>query len=173
MDTLAGVPNSTLAMAYVAPEEVPIAGQSERPYLNVTCNFTMGSCVLQAGQQYGLAFDSSAPEAAYLIDGGNYSPYLDGTMFRSQNTDVWAEESYGDVFFQISATSQPELITLCLPDKETLQIAWTNNTGPILIDQSTNLIDWTCIVGPLDNTSSWTGTIDESWIGYFRVRQMQ
>ena len=171
-DTLDGVPNATLAETYVDPTEVPTSLPG-RPVLNVTGIYSSATLILEAGEQYGLVFDSTEPEANYRIYGSTYYPYPDGTQFRSQNTNVWTEQSSGDLFFQVMARSRCEIQTLCLETNGQARMAWTNSTGQIWIDQSTNLVDWLPIGGPLTNTNAWTGTIDVGESGFFRIRQTE
>lgn len=171
-DTVAGVPNATLAVTYVATGDVPTYSSGQHPSWNVTGRFSTAALVLEAGQTYALVFDSATPEAGYEIAGCNLSPYPDGTMFRSQNSPAWSEESIGDQLFQITARARSELQMLDMPGNGSLQMTWTNQMEDIWVDQSTNMIDWTNIAGPLQDTSTWMKDMDESDKGFFRIREI-
>jgi hypothetical protein len=171
-DTIGGVPNTTLSETYVASSEVPTS-LSGRPYLNATGTFDSTTLFLEAGQQYAIVFDSAETEANYRIHGSYEYPYADGTRFKSQNTNVWTEQTLGDYFFQVLAKPRSEIRALSFPADNHIQLEWTNSLGQIWIDQSTNLVDWLPICGPLTNTNVWAGAIDIGDTGFFRIRQTE
>ncbi|MDD4736825.1 MAG: hypothetical protein PHP44_12065 [Kiritimatiellae bacterium] len=169
-DTIAGIPNSILSEKYVDSSNVPTSLLG-RPHCNMTLYYNSSPLFLNAGQRYALVFDSVTPEANYRIHGSYEYSYTNGNRLESQNTNLWTIKSSGDLFFEIYARSRSEIQTLTFSENNIIKLEWTNSVGQIWIDQSSDLVYWQSICGPITGTNSWAGEINSGNKGYIRIRQ--